>query len=129
VSVAWTDQSGAVAAIAAVISELQAAGIDATRDPGAFYPQPVGVLVGLPTLAERGLASSTFSVPILIVSGDPLNSEDVVDRLYALADDAARAVRTDQYRPSSWAGNVNAEPLPAVEMAATVTLADIGGSL
>ena len=109
-------------AIAAVVEALETAGITATRDAGAFYPQPVGVLVRLPTLTRRGLSSFTFTVPILVVSGDPLNDELPVDRVYALADDVALALAIDQYRPSSWAGSPNAEPLPAVELAATVTI-------
>jgi len=114
--------SAASRAIEGVLDVLAAAGITATRDPGAFYPQPVGVLVGLPTLSRRGLASHTFSIPVLVVSGDPLNDELPVDRVYALADDVALALAIDQYRPSSWAGGVNAEPLPAVELTATVTV-------
>ncbi len=108
-------------AIEALLAELDDAGIVATRDAGAFYPQPVGVLVGLPTLTRRGLASRTFTVPVLVVSGDPLNSELAVDRIYSLADDVALALRVDAYRPSSWRSSVNAEPLPAVELAAVVT--------
>jgi hypothetical protein len=120
-------RAGATAAIAAVLDALDDAGITATSDAGAFYPQPVGVLVGLPTLTKRGLHSATYEVPMHVVSGDPLNDSHSVDRLYALADDCAIAVRTDNYRPSSWAGSVNAEPLPAIEMAATVTLAHTNG--
>lgn len=116
-------------AIDAVLDLLESAGIPATRDAGAVYPQPTAVLVGLPTLVRRGLASATFSVPVTVISGDPLNAELAVDRIYALADAAAAAIQTDQYRPSSWQGGVNAEPLPAVELAATVTLTTIGGSL
>lgn len=114
--------AAATRALEAVLATLEAAGIPATRDPGAFYPQPVGVLVGLPTLVRRGLSSYTFSIPVLVVSGDPLNAELAVDRVYALADDVALALAIDQYRPGSWAGGVNAEPLPAVELAATVSV-------
>jgi hypothetical protein len=120
------DVSGGTAAIAAVLNELAQEGIEATYDPGAFYPQPVGVLVGLPTLLRRGLHSETYSVPVSVVSGDPLNDSRAVDRLYVLADQVARALRTDQYRPGSWAGGVNSEPLPAIELSATVTLTNGG---
>ena len=37
--------------------QLDDAGIEATRDAGAFYPQPLGVLVGLPALVRRGLTT------------------------------------------------------------------------
>jgi hypothetical protein len=120
VSVSTT--TAAVRAIRALLELLEDAGIDATRDAGAFYPQPVGVLVGLPTLDRRGMSSRTFVVPVLIVSGDPFNSELAVDRAYALADDVALALRTEAYRPSSWRSSVNAEPLPALELAVTVTV-------
>jgi len=116
--------TGAGAAIAATLAQLQANGIEATRDAGAFYPQPIGVLVGLPTLVRRLAAGATYSVPVLVVSGDPLNEELAVDRLYALADDCARAVRADQYRPGSYQTSANAEPLPAIELAAIVSLSE-----
>ena len=106
----------------ALLAELEEAGIDATGDAGAFFPQPIGVLVRLPALTSRGLASSTFIVPVLVVSGDPLNSELAVDRLYALADDVTFALRCDAYRPSSWRVSSKSEPLPAVELAVTVTV-------
>lgn len=124
-----TATSAGARAIGAVLDLLEAAGIPATRDAGAFYPQPLGVLVGLPTLLRRGLRSYTFSVPVWVVSGDPLNAELAVDRVYALADDVALVLAIDQYRPSSFDGGANAEPLPAVELAATVsvTLDVLGG--
>lgn len=107
---------------AAVAAELELAGITAVTDSGAGHPAPAWVLVGLPSLTARGLASSSFSVPVYVISGDPLNDEHAVDRLYALADDTALALSADQYRPTSWQGGLNAEPLPAIELAATVTL-------
>lgn len=107
---------------AALVELLADAGIEASIDAGAFFPQPVGVLIGLPALERRGLASRTYTVPVLIVSGDPLNTQLAVDRLYALADDAAIAVSTASYRPSSYRSGVNAEPLPALELTATVTV-------
>jgi len=117
--------SPAARAIAATLELLADAGIAATRDAGAFYPQPVGTLVGLPTLSSRGLQSRTFTIPVYVVSGDPLNSELAVDRLYALADDVALALRTDAYRPSAWSSTVNAEPLPALELIVTVTETEV----
>jgi hypothetical protein len=117
-----TQLTGAGAAIAHVLQLLVEAGISATRVAETFYPQPVGVLVGLPTLEGRTFAGATYTVPILVVSGDPLGNELTVDRVYALADDCARAVRCDTYRPSSYQTSANAEPLPAVELAARLTL-------
>ena len=111
----------ATRAIESVLAALELAGIAATRDAGAFYPQPVGTLVALPAMVRRGQASRTFELQILVVSGDPLNSELAVDRLYALADDVALVLAIDAYRPSSWRSGVNAEPLPAIELTATVT--------
>ena len=100
----------------AVVAELTDAGIDASRDAGAFYPQPVGVLVGLPALTRRGLAAHTFELTVYVVSGDPLNSPAAVDRIYGLADDVALVLAADTYRPGSWRSGVNAEPLPALEL-------------
>ena len=116
----------AIRAIEATLDLLETSGIEATRDPGALYPQPTAVLVGLPTLESRGLASHTFTIPVLIVSGDPLNAELAVDRLYALADDVALALRTDRYRPSSYRSGVSAEPLPAIALDVTVTVTQGG---
>jgi hypothetical protein len=118
--------SAGVRAIEALLDMLSAASIEATRDAGKFYPQPAGVLVGLPELVGRLVAGHTFTVPVLVVSGDPLNAELAVDRLYALADDVARALATDNYRPSSWRSSVNAEPLPALELSVTVTVSEGG---
>ncbi len=117
----------ATRAIDGVLGALQEAGIDATRDAGAFYPQPIGVLVGLPAMILRGLSTRTFELSVLVVSGDPLNTELAVDRLYALADDVALALAVAEYAPSSWRSGVNAEPLPAVELTATVTVTETEG--
>lgn len=122
------DTTLASRAIAALLELLADAGIEATHDPGAFYPQPVGVLVGLPTLTGRGLRSASFSIPILVVSGDPLNTLAAVDRVYAIADAVAETVQAASYRPSSWQGGPNQEPLPAVEVAAAVTTTYEGGA-
>ena len=118
------DVRPATRSVDAVLALLEAAGIEATRDAGAFYPQPVGVLVGLPALVRRGLAFRTFELAVLAVSGDPLNAPANVDRLYALADDVALVLEVDAYRVSSWRSSVNAEPLPAVELTATVTVTE-----
>ena len=119
------ETTAATRAIDAVLTMLEAGGIEATRDAGAFYPQPAGVLVGLPTLVERGLATRLYTIPVLVVSGDPLNVPLAVDRVYALADDAALALGVEAYRPSSWRSSVNAEPLPAVELTATVRVTEM----
>lgn len=118
-----TETATGALAVSAVLDALEAAGIPATADAGAFYPAPVGVLVGLPSLTARGIASASFSVRVTVVSGDPLTDASKAGRLLALADDTALALRCDSYRPTSWQGGVNAEPLAAVEMAAVITLA------
>lgn len=110
-----------------VLRGLSEAGIEASRDAGAFYPQPIGVLVTLPALVAWTLAGRTYEVGVLVVSGDPLNTTGNVDRLYALTDDVALALAVDRYRPSSWRSSVNAEPLPAVELTATVTVTESEG--
>ena len=107
-------------AVLDALTELGAPNL--SGDSGAFYPAPVGVLVGLPTLVSRGLAASTYTVPVFVVSGDPLNDTRAVDRLYALADDCALTLRIDSYRASSWQGGATSEPQPAIEMQATITI-------
>ena len=111
----------AARAIDGVLGLLAEAGITASRDAGAFYPQPVGVLVGLPALVKRTLYGRVFEVAVFVVSGDPLNNPAAVDRVFSVADAVATALGTDNYRPSSWRSTVNAEPLPAVELAVTMT--------
>jgi len=122
--VSTTVRPPAVRAIDATVELLQAAGIPATRDPGAFYPQPVGVLVGLPTLLRRTQGGRVYTIPVLVVSGDPLNDELPVDRLYALADDVALELQVNTYRPASYQSGVNAEPLPAIELVATASVTE-----
>lgn len=117
----------ATRAVLAVLAELEDAGIDATRDPGKFYPQPVGVLVGLPALVSRTQGARTYEIAVLVVSGDPLNTELAVDRLYSLVDDVALVLRCDSYRVSSWRSSVNAEPLPALELPVTITETETEG--
>lgn len=114
----------ATRARSAIADMLELAGIEAALDPGAFYPQPAGVLVGLPTLDGATLSARRFTVPVLVVSGDPLSTLVSIDRLYALADDVARALSTLAYRPSSYRGSMHAEPLPAIELAVTVTVTE-----
>jgi len=117
--------TAAVRAIEATLAALDDAGITATRDPGAFYPQPVGVLVGLPELVSRGVGLRTFTVPVHVVSGDPFNATPPVDRAFALADEVALALHTDTYRPSSYRSSVNAEPLPAITLDVTVSVPEL----
>jgi len=116
--------TAAVRAIELALEQLAEAGIEATRDAGAFYPQPTGVLVGLPALVGRGLYARTFELPVLVVSGDPLNAELNVNRLYELAEAAALALGEDSYTVSSYRSSSNAEPLPALELLVTVTVTE-----
>lgn len=112
----------ASAAIAAVLELLTDAGIDATDDAGALTPAPIGVLVGLPSLTGRTLAGSSYSVTVTVVSGDPLSGPHERDRLYGTADAVADAIRAAAYSPSSFSHGFNAEPLPSIELVASVTL-------
>jgi len=122
--VSTTAKHPATRALDAILAALDDAGIVATRDAGSFYPQPAGILVGLPELTRRTAGARIFEIPVLVVSGDPLNSELAVDRIYALADDVALALAIDAYSISSWRSSVNAEPLPAIELAAVVTVTE-----
>ena len=108
-----------------LLDELAAAGIEATGDARAFHPQPIGVLVGLPTLTGRLLNGARFVIPVTVVSGDPVQDEASIDRLYTLADEVADATSTPAYRPASFRSTSNAEPLPAVELAVTVTTEEV----
>jgi len=112
-------------AVEAVVNQLDAAGIPATRDAGAFYPQPLGILVGLPELTGWGHGTRTFQIPVHVVSGDPLNDLLAVDRVLTAADAVADALDIAAYRPTSSDLNVNAEPLPAYELLAVVTVTEM----
>ena len=124
VALVTEDTHPATRALLAVLERLEEAGIAATRDPGAFYPQPIGTLVALPALVGRGMASRTFEVGIKVVSGDPLSTPLAVDRLYALADDVAGVLAIDAYEPDSYRSSNNAEPLPALALTATLTVTE-----
>tara|TARA_R110000868_G_scaffold279524_2_gene539571 strand:+ start:2200 stop:2559 length:360 start_codon:yes stop_codon:yes gene_type:complete len=108
-------------ALDAVVAELVAAGLPATRDAGAFFPAPIGVLVGMPSLIATGLASRTLEVPVHIISADP-PSPNVLALMYAAADDAAAALQTNTYSATTWSNGINAEPLPALNLLVTVTI-------
>jgi hypothetical protein len=107
----------------AIAEMLDDVGIAATRDAGAFYPQPLGVLIGLPSLIGGTLGARTYSVPVYVVSGQPLVEPDVVDALYSLADQVADALNVVSYAPFDFRGSAaNAEALPAVQLDATATV-------
>lgn len=114
--------AGATRAIEKVLERLQDGGVDATRDAGAFHPRPIGVLVGLPDLTFRLIASVTYTVPVRVVSADPLNTVAAVDRLYGLADSLAVLLSCDSYTVGEWVGSVNADALPAILLNVTVTV-------
>lgn len=114
--------TAARAAIDAIAELLETAGVTASRDASGFDPAPIGVLLGLPTLAGRTLSGATFEVPIVIVSGDPVSTAEAVDRLYAEADAIASIVAASSYRPSTWGGSSRTQPLPAIEISAIVTV-------
>ncbi len=121
-----TATSAAVRARAALELRLDEAGIDSTGDSGAFYPQPTGVLIGLPTLVRRTLAGRVYTIPVMVVSGDPLNSNERVAAVYALADEVAGELSIATYRPTQFRSSANAEPLPALELVATATVPEEG---
>jgi hypothetical protein len=118
--------TAASAAIEAVLDMLEDAGIEATRDAGAFNPAPAGVLVGLPTLADRLLSGAgIFELPVLVVSADPLNTPAAVDRVYAIADSIVRVCDGATYRPATFGGRAGAEPLPALEVTVSITAQEV----
>lgn len=116
--------TAATRAIAALLAILEGAEIDATRDAGEFDPSPVGVLVSLPSLVRATLGALTFEIPIVVVTSEPLNTPEAVDRIYAIADTIALATSTLGYRPTTWAGSSRAEPLPALEITVTVQVSN-----
>lgn len=114
-----TSASGAIDGILAL---LLAGGVEASRDAAGFNPSPIGVLVGLPSLVNHTLGGAIYEIPVLVVSGDPVNSAEAVDRLYAEADAIAAIIGADNYSPTSWAGSSRTQPLPAIEIVALATV-------
>jgi len=110
-------------AIEATVDQLASVGIVASRDSGAFFPQPLGVLVGLPAKVAGTLATLRYLIPVHVVSADPLTSTAAVDALYLLADQVADALGVEAYAPEDWRGGVSQEALPSVrlDVPATVT--------
>lgn len=111
----------AAVALEAVLELLTAGSVTASRDASSFYPDPIGVLIGLPTRLRDTLGASVFEIPILVISAEPVNTPEAVDRLYAEADAIAELVSAATYRPTTWSGGSNDGPLPAVEILAIVT--------
>lgn len=104
-----------------VTGALTAAGLSATRDPGAFYPSPIGCLVGMPRVQMSGLSYMTLEVPVHVVCSDP-PSVGSVDALYSAAGIAANALMTADIEPREWSGGPNAESLPSLLITATVSV-------
>lgn len=108
-------------ALDAVVTSLTDAGLQATRDAGAFYPQPVASLVGMPTVIASGLQFRTLTVPVHVVSSDPPSASSI-DALYGAAETAALALKTNSYEPRDWTGGPNADGLPSILVTATVSI-------
>jgi len=107
----------------ALLAQLADSGIEATRDAGAFYPQPLGVLVGLPSLVGGTLRGRTYTVPVYVVSGQPLSTPENVSALYDLADAVAASLDVATYQPFDFRGSAaNAEALPAVQLDVTASI-------
>ena len=98
--------------------------VTVTDDAGAFHPAPLGVLVGLPSLASRTLAARGYVVPVHVVSADPLNSLPAVEALFELADLLVVDLGVASYTPGEWAGGVNRDPLPSVELVCVVAVTE-----
>lgn len=109
-------------ALLAIVELLDDGGVIATRDPGAFFPQPTGVLVGLPSLTGGTLGARTYTVPVYVVSGEPLSTTERVNDLYDLADTVAAALDVPTYEPFDFRGSSSPDPLPAVRILCTATV-------
>jgi hypothetical protein len=105
--------------VTSVVDALAAAGLDVTDDPAKFDPRPVGVLVGIPELGETTLGAYQVTVPVHVVSGEPLTPA-MRDVLFMDALAAAQAIGSPSFQLTGWDGNVNATPLPAYRMTTTV---------
>ena len=116
---------GAIAAADLVLGELADAGIAATDDAGAFHPAPLGVLVGLPSLIERGLASRTYEVPVHVVCADNLSRRSPRAAFYQLAEQCVGVLRTPAYAVTEWVGGVNVEPVPQALILVEVTIPEV----
>ena len=111
------------AALDEVVARLRTAGLRATRDAGAFYPAPRGVLVGMPSVIATGFGSRTLEVPVHVVAADPPGPL-VLDALLADTEKAAAALSTATWEPRPWVGNVNADPLPSYLISCTLTITE-----
>lgn len=111
-------------AIDAVLALLADAEIAASRDAETFSAEldSIGVLVGLPARVGGTMSAATFELPVYVVSADPVNTAEAVDRIYLEADAIARVLRTLTYRPTTWGGRSGSEPLSAIEITVTVTV-------
>lgn len=93
-----------------IVAILEAAGIAATRDPGAF--EPPGAIVGAPTVLGVNIGGAlSLSVPVYLVTPDP--GQAGLDDLLAMLVVAMPALRQREAIPTTWTTQLNRDGLPA----------------
>lgn len=108
-------------AIEYVKNRLVAAGIPTFTDPAAFYPDPIAVLIGVPELADRGLANFVVSVPVHVVSGEAL-TETTRNEMFDMAYACAEALKVDSFELTGFTSRMNQSDLPGYTLQTFVTL-------
>lgn len=98
--------------------------IPVSDDAGSFHPDPLGVLIGIPSLTGRTMRARTYVVPVHVVIAAPLNTRISTEALLALADALVEPLDAVTYTPTDWSGGVNIDPLPSVLMQTTVTVTE-----
>ena len=108
-------------AIDYVADQLEAAGVPTFTDPATFFPDPVAVLVGVPSLVERGLRAYTVSVPVHVVCAEALDA-DKRDLMFDTAMACAVALDVPDFDLDGHFTTMNQTELPGYVLSTLVTL-------
>ena len=103
-----------------IVALLEAAGIPATRDPGAF--QPPGAIIGAPTVTAVTQGGLVLSVPVYLVTPDP--GQAGLDELLAMLTVALPRLGQSQASPTLWTSPLNRDGLPAYVIPCQMTVSE-----
>lgn len=95
-----------------VAGELRNAGLEVSTSPNDFWPDPVGVLVGIPELVDRTLTGYTLEVPVRVVAAGWLD-DGTKEALFDAALDAVDALGEYAFELDGWQTSTNDSELPA----------------
>ena len=105
--------------IGEVVALIQDEGITCTDDPAAFWPNPIGALVGPPSMIKRGMGTSIVGLAVYVVCTQPL-TPDLRNQLWETAVQVADRLGVDEFDLDSWGGGPNDVDVPGYRIEATL---------